>query len=813
MNRSIRRSGLFYAMGCFAWLFVLAACTGEPFPGDGMPLADGVVQIVPRVKRFQEKAVVSRTAKTEEELKITSLHLFVFDSDGKKVGDQYVEGIRPTFVIDTRTDPVYTRYEQSKLENAVIYILANTKREWLSGVTTEAELNAVELPVDQLYLTPPANGFPMLGVSAKINLRSDRTEASGTQVEEVTLINFFAKIVAKINVRTEQQLDDYIPQFQLTRWQVHRVPNRVRVGMPAEGAESMAAVGEDLLPVVSGTRVEGSNPVSEQGEMMFTFYMPEHRVNPNRLADTAFLYPNHLDANKRQYYKPLLCDTATENPTYLTLEGIYSDHQGHARKVRYSVFLGENNYNNFHVNRNYQYNNYITLRGITNHAEGGKSETGEDNISVDHRVWMERGEFDFIVERETLLDAHFEIRPLDIELNLERYPESWVQVEIQSPDRANWVRLEQRGSAGGNAAYCSNGMRKYFTTDLVTATLADNTSAAVTSEANKRIWLYFDENLEAHAEGYREAVIAAHFYERTGQTSPSKTMLYRFRQRDLHAITHEGRDYLIEYYEEYLYDFDAKEAHGNTSDGMAWGLENKQISDQVQSIRVQGGFFNFISDIINKYVIPQYSPFYDFYLTRDPVSADIQRFDYSGYQFCKKIIRKAGIGVLDLNSDPRSAVEYCYNKNKRDAAGKVDTTKMEWYLPAIDEMEDIAMGGYSTFEVFQNRYYWSSQPAYERDSAYYKGNWTMDRYGSYMVDDTLRARATRVRYLGNDDYETIDSGIKSGYKWMLNMSTNGVTRTPLNTMVLDEGNMSRGTKNRIRCVRRSREARNEVSGN
>ena len=63
-----------------------------------------------------------------------------------------------------------------------------------------------------------------------------------------------------------------------------------------------------------------------------------------------------------------------------------------------------------------------------------------------------------------------------------------------------------------------------------------------------------------------------------------------------------------------------------------------------------------------------------------------------------------------LNDDAESAVEYCYNKNKRNSSDGKVPNEFQWYLPATDEIEHIVSGGFGEFEVFQNKFYWSSQP-------------------------------------------------------------------------------------------------------
>ena len=124
------------------------------------------------------------------------------------------------------------------------------------------------------------------------------------------------------------------------------------------------------------------------------------------------------------------------------------------------------------------------------------------------------------------------------------------------------------------------------------------------------------------------------------------------------------------------------------------------------------------------------------------------------------------IDVLPLNQTPRSAVEYCYNKNKRNADGTI--SNVYWYLPAIDELEDIIVSSYydiesktyARFEDFQNKFYWSSQPAFIRNFAYYQGiTNSRDAWGAMYIDNVNYARATKVNYLGEDQYDYAKSGI------------------------------------------------------
>ena len=120
-----------------------------------------------------------------------------------------------------------------------------------------------------------------------------------------------------------------------------------------------------------------------------------------------------------------------------------------------------------------------------------------------------------------------------------------------------------------------------------------------------------------------------------------------------------------------------------------------------------------------------------------------------------------------MDQQASGAVEYCYSRNKRNADGSVD---VKWYLPSAGELEDFIVAAYSSFEEFQNNYYWTSQPAYTRNAFYYEykessgflglGSKTVDTYAFIVYEDnTDYARATKVKSLGNDKYGYASSGL------------------------------------------------------
>ena len=594
--------------------------------------------------------------------------------------------------------------------------------------------------------------------------------------------------------------------------------------------------------------------------------------------------------------------------TNIVLTGEFKDHQSHTVEVTYTIYLGQDNYSNFDITRNGEYYNYITIRGILNSDD--KSGGDSDNyISLDHRVNIKHDDPVIIaLRREVLLDSHFEVRPLRIKKNtqLDGDLPTHVKVEVINPtledgelEATDWIRLERSFNDGNpnndpittikktdgteesvsiyideDPSSPSYGKRRFFTYNLidgvnateVDATLKDSYEVFVPiTDAGECVWIYVDECTDfgdALRSGNIEISYWVKNYESGEYTkfvdkdNKFPTINYSINQRKLFRVEYldksknKTRYYDIEYFEEYLHNFDADEEYGHTEyEGMEWGLEGIQLSRDNKALYFDTSY-DFINGIIdwikgNSGV----NPVYDFYIPKHDtkVSSQAIKRAYRGDIFSNEIIQEVNgasgydtditndIDVLTLNEKPNSAVEYCYNKNKRNAAGQVvwmkentttyDQSQLNWYLPAIDEIEDIVMSSYSSgnttnntygrFLEFQDKYYWSSQPSYIRNYARYQV--VVDIPGEYYYDDKSYARATKV----DKDFNYELSGT-TGYYHALRIYNTSMwdilspkyayyetteeypySGIELGTISRQPGNKKRTDKARVRCVRKS----------
>ena len=418
--------------------------------------------------------------------------------------------------------------------------------------------------------------------------------------------------------------------------------------------------------------------------------------------------------------------------------------------VKYTLYLGSNHTNNFEVKRNHQYKNNITIKGLTSQEDAGGEFTYDARVNIE-----EQGNKYYIsILRERNHDAHFCVTPMDVYLFDENAnPSMTIEFENNTDldkDGKPWIRMEkicaadmEQGTvtesgftaynestkqgthlATGTAWTAGNGKRAFFTTDLVTNTL-ENGNTITIDNSRDRVYFYIDENLSDSED--RTAVVKLTYTDANG-TKESRTLditQTHFLKVQVYARDgnrpnynspysdnndYDGNDGVIymEQYEEYLDHYDPLDNYATEQiyAGLPWGLSGESISDPENYL--------------------------------------------NGLYYTGEIIEEAAHGVMTLNDIPRSAAEYCYNRNKREENGEVYYrstggpimgytyyTNRKYFLPGIRQMEDALTQYYSTFPEFQGNFYWSSA----------SGKYLSDVIWPFQDRD--RARATKVNADGS----------------------------------------------------------------
>lgn len=594
-------------------------------------------------------------------------------------------------------------------------------------------------------------------------------------------------------------------QFQLSGYSIYNVSKVTSLDIPDNAGEPVrdifgnvpdeddiadfdesTASSEYAYPATgNGAKVTLSKTATLNGPSIpFTFYMAESRFNrseDNAREDLIGIYPedwltpaededvkgwtdlsaaqkklpqNKLNGVKYGYdhliqqFKPKIVEQASSpSPgaglaTYVLLTGTYKDYRGTNWNVNYKVYLGKDNAQNFHVDRNSEYTNYISIKGIRNRQEGSY---GVGEVWIDHRVNVSLGSGQgpdncVTITRETLLDAHIEVRPLRVQWSGTTYDRVNIYLPTGSDGQLlDWVGIEKftKDNCQDGATYCfvtdpvtkektSIGKRKYFTTGLINElqTMGGDLGVKTDEDGRKFLdfynghcaWIYFDENTSSTS---RDAVIRLEFYKNDRMTAAEE---YTIRQNGLQTI--EGTNYIVESYEEYLHSYDSEDKYNlstspvdYTQQGLAWGKVEKLSSDIIVTAAPIPSLSGQRYDYYHQSDVPSGDDYYTYTKNSSGswnyLSPDAKDNFSTGLYFTDRAATKKSLTVLDMASVPDNAYQYCLSKNKfNETENSLD---IHWYLPDVYELKAVLAASQSdeaAADFGSDSYYWSSQPSY-----------------------------------------------------------------------------------------------------
>lgn len=780
----------------------LSSCRQEePLEPSGMP-DDPMTTLtfVSDPMSFHRVTTRASDIKEENEKRINRLHVFFFDAEGN-----YLEGGYLTGYPDAAQQGGYyapgegvtlLKIDRELFDNpglaksATVYAVANVDAAIFGrdddgdgrpdGIRNRGDLEQfVYRPASGTVSTGlPAEGMPMVGVRTL-----DLTGGTPENDRQVELTALMARIDVTIQLDSEVQ-DGNLPAFYLMDWTARNLPTQVAFTAPDAGGRTGWTEAWTTQSNVSLQRTI----YNRNGQISFTFYMyeniqqPEWKIDPgeewaNPNVDPATLtdaerekalYPDGVSETQRQRYKPYL---AHADAASIVLHGFYMTYNGAAYEVRYTLYLGANHTNDFSVKRNHQYKNDITIKGLT----AQDSETGEYTLDARVNVEEEDNEYYIAMLRERNHDAHFCITPMDVYLFAPESVNPTMEVILgevpegsETPDPAtvpDWVRLERIAAAdmaagtvseSGFTAYAQggshlavgtpwtagNGKRAFFTRGLLKAggALYGNTRTTI-QDSRDRVYFYLDENLALQD---RSATVTM-IYKENGVEKRRRTLLLE-QAHLLPVAMRDGGTLYMEQYEEYLDHYDPLDEYATDQiyDGLPWADLNSGLEDfEVEQL---------------------YETWFATPITSTAYDPPGQVFN-DGYPYTSFVIYRSNQGVMTLNDRPRSAFEYCFNRNKRNMDGTIDmqydykswydaylevTNGSKWFLPGIRQMEDALTQYYTTFGEFQTDYYWSSSAG--------------EREGGTSGQSTTRARATKVDLNDPTGYAQSGGGGRDGWQ-------------------------------------------------
>lgn len=731
------------AVVCWMLLFV-SSCSGEWSESSigNLNPGDVALQWIPANMAIHRVNTRGTDPKTAAEQQINNIHVFVFDKDGNYLTAQGNDAFQGYRYQEGNSTMVFNRdmFNQSTQDpsQAKVFVLANMPKTTFTDGNNDGRPDEIDnmsalqsfvfnLPV--FSATLPEDGLPMAAWN-DVDLSPNPEGSTSVRVHTMQLKSLMARIDLNFTLEPAQTSGSKLyPSLRFDRIGVGNFPSGGTVAPQLEDENVKETDDKKQGMELKSADIEGVSDFTghyiREGEpQMLTLYMFEHARLAKELSE-AFPetgnYPANISEADKQRYKNWL---AKEDAAYIELEGIYTNHNNYMYKVTYRLYPGADAIDDFTIKNNCQYKNNITVSGITVNNQGSEA-------LLDTRVNIDTQANPYFIEmlREREHDAHFCVTPMDIYI----YEGGSVTVEIENPDNNKWIRMEPINRA---AQFAGDGKRDYFTVDLLDDLDKKSNSKFCTvtypqehsGTYEERIYFYIDENVPQ--EGItedgddvpaREAKLRITYKRPEGeegtqeysreipiqQAGMKAVHFTKFSDGQIFDRDRQEYYFYIENYEEYLEHYDGKDLYADVQEGLSWGLRGVQTGLGAQ---------------------------YEF--------CDYMSWGWKNTMQIMQKYRETGSyeGELTLNDTPSGAAEYCYNKNKRNTNGKV--VEARWYLPTTSELEYALEKYYGVYDVFQDKWYWSSNPGATGTEG--------DR-----GENPNYARATRIKY-DPSDKEAID---------------------------------------------------------
>lgn len=661
----------------WAFIFVVASlfssCNYEEID-DAAGIGDGDMVYFGMNLPDAENIEVTRAAATEIEKVIYTVRVLAFDGSGVCFyNEQIYDGYNDKKAYQTSQALGIPKQTGDNYKNSTIWVVANVGKQTgvsggsfdFSNVDNIDDMNEMYgyLVLQEKKLR---DCLPMTG-SATVDMTVPTSVGSPVAI---TMERVLAKVSFTVNVNNSDL------EFYFNNWSVESLPRFTYVvpqnsDLTTKPADAPSEFGL-YYPANSSEKdfvtYKVGNWLQNLSENTFGFYMYENRKG-GRL-DTPDI--NNLYGDSDGYADEIksMTDASGTNPNFKTFyapaDASFLIISGLIRNTvtkdvtsfTYKIALGANNYNDYNIKRNHNYVYNININGVTH-----------DDVTVDVNAFDSRVHKDYALQitapASEKMDAHYDKRYIEItastgQLDLQFYKTlEDAQNNFNPITTKDWIALSDM--------------------DTYNIDIDENESTAKTYNMSSdlehlRLYVYARENVSTSSRTAVLKITHTPPSDNSGIVVNPVSRYYTYTQAGLIEVN----GLYVESYEEYGMDIDPSSDELTSAQGLQWGWHGTEINAYSTS---------------------------------------------EGLQNTKNIVNNGNLGnFTDGSLYNDYAARYCYNKNKRDASGKV--VEENWYLPSIDELKPLTANGVSNEKgkewkvIMYNKPYWSSSvPTFEETSS------------------------------------------------------------------------------------------------
>lgn len=731
-------------------ILLLSSCKQSKMSSD-----DAVVEGEPlHISVNIDDAVLTRSGLSQSQEKaINNVFIMVFDKRGTKVSQSYFSSDIPSNLTNVPT---------VSGTNMSVYVVVN-----LSPQNTGS--SAVRHYFDNVHTVAQLNQVMLYDLANDLNINRDlvmQGSVTGLTISAIATQNVTVTMhypVAKVTLYVVKALTNASDSYNLTNWTVTNYPQKSYIFPQATDAGTSASDFANSATSISWVDttlvISGASTPAKYAFL----YMYENRGGTNS---------NTTEAQK--------AGNAPSNATAIVLQGYYKTNATNTvTGVTTTIYLGNNNYNDYNVNRGNEYSYIATIKGI-------------NQIDIDSRVKSNTYGYQVNVNNTTL-DCHPDWRPLQIN--------SWpgiATINVYNSDGVTpctWLKVSTI-----NLNKAVNNARPTYdpAVDMVNTlalTFPTNSPQAI---ASQMVYLYADENFSTTS---RNAVISV---TSTASLTNSQTITIPITQLGYQLMgpsvgfrtfttagnlnTGPGVDYtlVIE---------NIEEATLNLTPGAVAGTE--------ATTSMQWGF--------NGSIVEPTSGFSRDYYYRDGYEISLGLIFASGGGALNSTLRPpygrasaassgaASVTITENDMNPifnTYPARYCFEKNRDvDGDGKITNPNTKgfneiiWYLPAADELYAMYVGQYAlTYSLFGSNYQVSSE-VYGSANSTNSMSYSTGISGSIGKSQAVNVRCVRRRNqtlpAGTQNSPYVESASRiinnNGYASTILRTTNVACPVPMNS--------------------------------
>lgn len=729
---------IFGYMACLlTGMFTFSACQNDVF--ENVPAEDNGDMVyfgisLPEV----EDIIVTRAAASELEKEIHTVHLLAFDKNGACFYNEEVYNDSEVSYAPTRVLAI-SKQSGENYKSCSIYAITNVGTD--EGVAQGSYdftkvTNLDELKATYGYRLLQSNGsgnlnqrtcIPMTGHVEGIDMTSS---TSIGKPYTIALERVLARVTFSVSV-TNPNLE-----FYFNNWTVGSLPRYTYV-IPQNDDMTSKPGDVDYAPYFPSNETEESLTTSGVGQWIqygagnnptYGFYMYENRrggrlKNPNPenlygdVGDYAENIKNKTDnSGTKPQFKTLY---APDNASFIILTGVIRDkNTQNVNSFAYKIALEADNATDYNILRNHNYVYNIKINGLK-----------YDDITVeafDSRVHKAYA-LQISAPYSQQMDAHYDKRYLDIlaspgDLELQFYPtQADAEAGTNPITNKDWIVLSEMDTYNIDIDENESTKKEYTFNDV----------------EHKEYFIYTQENLSTEA---RSVVLRVKHTPTPESSEVVNDAVYRYYTYTQAGLI-EVNGLYVESYEEYAMNLDPYSPE-QAVQGLQFGWSGYEeftpsdsFSDETYDITSTTDGFGNTKKMIN--------------------------FEIAGHN---------AFNGVDVNSLYNNyAARYCYNKNKRDKNGIVITESAKWYLPAIDELNNLT----TDINDMKNEGYWSSSvPTFKEattkpwwlfwDFTDVVWKWLYKNYVANPENTHYYTKVAKASINGEEETDEISGGTLSG---------------------------------------------------